>query len=76
MLKHAKANQHNYKSSMHEIKKDYPKNVKITNKELDIIKKLWKSREVVIKCFCPYSSMVSEAKHESTKGEGLQNINF
>ena len=40
MLKHAKANQHNYKSSMHEIKKDYPKNVKITNKELDIIKKL------------------------------------
>ena len=30
MLKHAKANQHNYKSSMHEIKKDYPKNVKIT----------------------------------------------
>ena len=69
----AKNDQRGFKSSLGEIKEANKRyKWKEQKDKLYIIDMLYKARRDVIKFFDDYSSMVSEAKHEATKGIGLK----
>ena len=65
--------QNEYKSKLNDIKKGKPENrSKVQRGVLYNIEMLYRARNSVIKFFHDYSLMVSEAKHKSSYGKGLE----
>ena len=72
-LAKAKNDQIEFKSNLGKIKKGNKRNRSKEHKNtLYNIKMLYKARNKVITFFDDYSSVVSEAKHEATKEQGLK----
>ena len=75
-LADTKNDQTEFKSNLSKTKHKQQTNKQTKSKEqrntLHNNEMLHKARNIVIKCFDDYSSIVSEAKYEATKGKGLK----